>query len=112
MELLVKKGGDTKWYCDALWKLECAYMVEDVIAKFGRQHGVCGQALTGYVVGFLHRRLHSGDGNDPYYPSGGDESKTTKSEKMKVMMKMVIVVMMSAGIVMSKGLFVLVDRRV
>ena len=76
--MLVKKGGNPKRYCDAIRKLECAYIVEDAIAKFGRQHGVCGQALTEYVIGFLHRRLHSGDVNDSYYPSGGNESEDNK----------------------------------
>ena len=27
------------------------------------------------MISFLHRRLHSGDGNDPHYPLGGDESE-------------------------------------
>jgi hypothetical protein len=67
--LLVRKGGNTKRYHGFLWKLECAYLVEDDIAEFGRQHEVCGQALTDYVIGYLYKRLNSGDGGDPYYPS-------------------------------------------
>ena len=85
-ELLVKKGGDTKRYHDALLKDECAYLVERAIADFGVQHRACGQALTDYVIGFLGERFNSSDdGGDPYYPSeddklvdwldGGDESE-------------------------------------
>ena len=67
-KLLVKKSGDPKRYRDALLKVKCGYLVEDLIADFGRRHGVCSDALTNYVGGFLHKRLFSGDGSDTYYP--------------------------------------------
>ena len=63
-ELLVKKSGDPKRYCDALLKVKCSYLVEDLIADFGRRHGVCHDALTDYVSGILHERLYRGDGLD------------------------------------------------
>ena len=50
--------------------------MEDLIADFGRQHGVCGDALTNYVGGFLHKRLFSGDGLDTYYPLEEEKSDT------------------------------------
>ena len=45
-ELLVKKGGDTRLYCDALLKDKCVFAVENAIADFGMEHGICPQALT------------------------------------------------------------------
>ena len=77
-ELLVKKGGNTKRYRDALLKLECAYLVEGEIAEFGRQHGVCSLALTDYVSCFLDKRLRSGDGGDPYFSL--EENKSEDDE--------------------------------
>ena len=77
-ELLVKKSGDPKRYRDALFKVECGYLVEDLIADFGRRHGVRGDALTGYVGGFLHKRLFSGDGLDTYYPSEEEQLDTNE----------------------------------
>ena len=69
-EFLVKKSGDTKRYRDAFLKDECVYMVERAIADFGVQHGIYGQALTGYVSRALYVRINgSNDGWDPYYPS-------------------------------------------
>jgi hypothetical protein len=66
--VLVKKGGDIRRYHDALLKDVCAYFVENAIEKFEKEHGVIGQALTDYVIGFLGVRFNSGDGGDPYYP--------------------------------------------
>ena len=68
-KLLLKKGGDAKRYRDSLLKDECGYLVEDAIAGFGLQHGVCRNALSSYVQGFLYRRLYEDDGHDPYYSS-------------------------------------------
>ena len=53
-ELLVKKGGSPTRHHDAVLKVECGNLVEDLIANFGRRHGVCGDALTYYVGGILH----------------------------------------------------------
>jgi hypothetical protein len=40
-KLLLRKDGDTRRYRDALLKDECSHLVEDAIAEFGMQHGVC-----------------------------------------------------------------------
>jgi hypothetical protein len=42
-------------------------LVEDAIAEFGRQNGVCNQALTVYVADFLNGRVNIGDPTDPFY---------------------------------------------
>ena len=68
-ELLIKKGGDTRRYSVTMIKDECVFVVECMFAEFGVQHGIGGQALTDYVIGYLYKRLNSGDGGDPYYPS-------------------------------------------
>jgi hypothetical protein len=73
-KLLLKKGGDARRYRDALLKDKCAYLVEGAIAEFGLWHGVCRNALSSYVQGFLYRRLYEGDGKDPYYTSEDVES--------------------------------------
>ena len=85
--MLVKKGGDTRRYRDALLKDKCVFAVEDAIADFGMEHGVCCQALMVYVIGALRARFDERDeaGGFPYYPSedndevdwldGGDESE-------------------------------------
>ena len=74
-ELLVKKGGDTRQYCDAFLKDECVFVVVDAIADFGVQHGIDGQALTDYVIGALHERINrSDDVGDPYYPLVDDKT--------------------------------------
>ena len=80
-ELLVKKGGNPKRYCDAALKVGCGYLVEDLIANFGRWHGVFGDVLTSYVGGFLHERLFGGDGLDTYHPLEGEHSGTGKGEE-------------------------------
>jgi len=80
-ELLVKKSGSPKRYRDAVLKFECGYLVEDLIADFWSQHGVCGDALTNYVGGFLHKRLFSGDGLDTYHPSEEEQLGTDEGEE-------------------------------
>jgi hypothetical protein len=77
-ELLVKKSGNPRRYRDALLKVECGYMVERLIADFGRRHGVCGDALTNYVGSFLHKRLFGGDGGKTYYPLEEEQWGTSK----------------------------------
>ena len=72
---LLRKDGDAKRYRDALLKDECAYLVEGVISDFGKQHGVCKQALAGHVSCFLHERLYGGGGLDPYYSTEDEESE-------------------------------------
>ena len=42
------------------------------------QHGVCRNALSSHVQGFLYRRLYEGDGQDPYYSSEDVESEDDK----------------------------------
>jgi hypothetical protein len=74
-KLLLKKGGDARRYRDALLKDECAYLVKGAIAEFGMQHGVCRDALSSHVQGFLYRRFYEGDGQDPYYSSEDLESE-------------------------------------
>ena len=61
--------------------------MEEAIADFGMEHGICCQALMDYVIGALHARFdeRDEDGGFPYYFSedykevdwldGGDESK-------------------------------------
>jgi len=61
-------------YQDALLKDECAYLVEDAIAEFSMRHGVCRNALSSHVQGFLCGRLNEHDGQDPYYSSAEDVS--------------------------------------
>ena len=69
-EILVKKGGDTKRYHDALMKDECVLVVEHAIADFRVQHGIDGRALTVYVIGALHEGFDEKDNDgDPCYPS-------------------------------------------
>ena len=70
-EVLVKKGGDTWWYRDALLKDECVFVVEEAIADFGMEHGICRQALTDHVIGALHVTFdeRGEDGGFPFYPS-------------------------------------------
>ena len=77
-ELLVKKSGNPRRYRDALLKVECGYMVEGLIADFGRRHGFCGDALTDYdyVGSFLHEQLFGGDGGNTYYPLEEEQSDT------------------------------------
>jgi hypothetical protein len=80
-ELLVKKGGSPTRYCDVVLKVECGYLVEDLIANFGRRHGVCCDALNNYVGGFLCERLYGGDRLDTYHPSEGEQSGTDEGEE-------------------------------
>ena len=70
----MRKGGEPKRYRDALLKDKCAYLVKNTIAGFGLQHGVCRDALSSHVQGFLCRRLYEGDGQEPYYSSEDVES--------------------------------------
>jgi hypothetical protein len=86
-KLLLKKVGDAKRYRDALLKDECGYLVEDAIAEFGLQHGVCRNALSSYVQGFLYCRLHLGDGQDPYYSSEDVDSDDDKEGEDEIMTK-------------------------
>ena len=51
-ELLVKKGGDTMQYCDALVKDECVFVAEHAIDHFGVQE------ITDYVIRALHESLY------------------------------------------------------
>jgi hypothetical protein len=83
-ELLVKNVGDPKRYHDAVLNIECGNLVEDLIANFGRRHGVCRDALTNYVGGFLHERLFGGDGLDTYHPSEEEQSSLNESEEDEV----------------------------
>ena len=39
------------------------------------QYGVCRNALSSHVQGFLCRRIYEGDGRDPYYSSEDVESE-------------------------------------
>ena len=74
-ELLVKKGGNTRQYCDAFLKDECVFVVVDAIADFGVQHGIDGQALTDYAIRALHERINrSDDAGDLYYLLEDDET--------------------------------------
>ena len=74
-ELLVKKGGDTRRYCDALLKDKCVFVMEDAIADFGVQHGISSQALTDYVIGALHERINRvNDCGHLYYPLADDKT--------------------------------------
>ena len=99
-ELLVKKGGDTRRFCDALLKDKCGVVVEDAIADFGREHGICPQALTDYVIGALYERINgSDDGGIHIVPRRVTRQRTDWMEEMVVMLKMGILVMMSMGIV-------------
>ena len=41
-KLLLRRGGDTQRYCDALLKDKCTYLVEDAIAEFGLRTGSAG----------------------------------------------------------------------
>ena len=77
-ELLVKKGGIPKRYHDAVLKVDCGNLVEDLIANFERRHGVSGDALTYYVGVILHNRVFGGDGLDTYRPSEEDQSGTNE----------------------------------
>ena len=87
-ELLVSKSGNPRRYRDALLKVECGYMVEGLIADFGRRHGVCGDALTDYVVSFLHKRLFGVDGGIPTIPQRRNSWVPTRMAKMKMMKTM------------------------
>jgi hypothetical protein len=78
--LFVKNGGDPKRYHDAVLKEECGSLVVDLIADFGRRHGVSGDALTHYVGGILHDRVFGGDRLDTYHPSEEEQSGTNESE--------------------------------
>ena len=78
---MVNKSGDPKRYHDALLKVKCGYFVEDLIANFGRRHGVGSDALTYYVGGILHDRVFGGDGLDTYCPSEEEQSGTDKGEE-------------------------------
>ena len=40
-KLMLRKGGNPWQYFDSLLKRQFGYLVEDAIAKFGRQNGVC-----------------------------------------------------------------------
>ena len=62
--------------------------MENAIAELGKEHGVCDQALTDFVISFLDKRFNSGDNRNTTNP------KTTRMETTKVMMKMGIVVRM------------------
>ena len=57
-KLLIKKDGDTRRYRDAFLKDECVFAVEEAIYDFGREHGICRQALTHYVIGCLQRSFN------------------------------------------------------
>ena len=80
-EVLVKKGGSPTRSRDAVLKVKCSYLVEDLIANFGRRHGVCGDALTNYVGSFLRERLYGGDGLDTYHTSEEEQSGTNEGEE-------------------------------
>ena len=78
--MLVKKSGNPRRHRDAPLKVKCGYMVERLIADFGRRHGVCGDALTNYVGSFLYKRLLGGDGGNTYYPSEEEQSGGTDED--------------------------------
>ena len=59
-------------------------MVVDLIADFGRRHGVSGDALTHYVGGILHDRVFGGDRLDTYHPPEGEQSSIDESEEDEV----------------------------
>jgi hypothetical protein len=86
-KLLLRKGGDTRRYRDALLKDKCAFFVKVAIAEFGMQHGVCRNALLSHVQVFLSRRLYEGDGQDPYYSledvelEDGEDGKDENDDK-------------------------------
>ena len=82
--LFVKNGGDPKRYHDAVLKEECGNLVVDLIADFGRRHGVSGDALTHYVGGILHDRVFGGDRLDTYHPSEEEQSSLDESEEDEV----------------------------
>ena len=56
----------------------------DLIADFGRRHGVSGDALTHYVGGILHDRVFGGDRLDTYHPLEEEQSGTDESEEEEV----------------------------
>ena len=73
--MLVKKGGDTRRYSDALKKDKCVFVVERTIAEFRVQHGIGGQALTDYVIRALREKINEEDDcGDPYHPLEGDKN--------------------------------------
>ena len=80
-ELLVKKGGDTDRYRVTFIKEECSEAVRDTITDFGIEHGICLQALTGYVIGSLQRGFIARNelGFWPYYPSEDDKAEEDES---------------------------------
>ena len=80
-KLLLRKDGSTRRYRDALLKDKCAYLVKDAIAEFGMQHGVCRNALSSHVQGFLYRRLYEDDGQDPHYTLEDVESEDDEEEE-------------------------------
>ena len=81
MEIVGEEGWQPQRYCVAVIKVKCGYLVEDLIADFWRRHGVCGDALTNYVGGFLHKKLFSGDKLDTYYPLEEEQLDTDKDEE-------------------------------
>ncbi len=75
-ELLVKKGGDTTRYSNALMMQECVAAVEELIANFGVQHNIDGDRITEHVIHSLHGKFYNVDEVDdpqPYYPSETSE---------------------------------------
>jgi len=65
------------------WRLlkdKCAHMVENAIARFGLQHGVCRDALSSHVQVFLYNRLYEGDGQFPYCSSAEDVASDDDEE--------------------------------
>ena len=84
MGVVGEEQGNPIRYHDAVLKVECGNLVEDLIANFGRRHGVRGDALTYYVVGILHHRLSGGDGLDTYHPSEEEQSSTNKGEEDEI----------------------------
>ena len=52
--------------------------MKDLIADFGKQHGVCKQVITDYVIGFLDENLQSSDPGDPYCFTEDEESDDNK----------------------------------
>jgi len=80
--LLVRKDGDTGWYCKFLIKEECSEVVKNVITDFGIGRGVCLQALTYHVIGALRESYDLRDeiGDWPHYASDVDDDDEDKSD--------------------------------
>ena len=84
-ELLVKNGGNTKRYHDAVLKVECGNLVEDLIAGFGRRHVVSGDALTYYMGVFFTIDCLVVTGWSPTVPRRRNSQVPTRVKKMKMM---------------------------